>query len=138
MATFAASKREKVQRLVKFICLMLLLMLATTMADKQETTEPQEAMPKMHISCYTDAEQSAAARTMAHLFDEYLAIPIYVTGELPGYHPTHSKPKCLQGNQRSGYNNPHTHDSTGLHTQQIPIHHHVIDYYIYTLGHILI
>ena len=113
-------------------------MLATTMTDRQEVTEPQEAMPQMRISCYTDAEQSAAARTMAHLFDEYLAIPIYVTGELPGYHPTHSKPKCLQGNQRSGYNTPHPHESTGLHPHRASIHHHVIDYYIYALEHILI
>ena len=117
---------------------MLLFMLATTIADRQENTESQEAIPQMRVSCYTDAEQSAAARTMAHLFDEYLAIPIYVTGELPGYHSTHSKPKCLQGNQRSVYNNPPTHDGTGLHTQRIPIYHHVIDYYIYTLEHILI
>lgn len=117
---------------------MLLLMLATTIANRQENTELQEVIPQMRVSCYTDAEQSAAARTMAHLFDEYLAIPIYVTGELPGYHPTHSKPKCLQGNQRSGYNNPPTHDDTRLHTQRTPIYHHVIDYYIYTLEHILI
>ena len=117
---------------------MLLLMLATTIANRQENTESQETIPQMRVSCYTDTEQSAAARTMAHLFDEYLAIPIYVTGELPGYHPTHSKPKCLQGNQRSGYNNPPTHNDTGLHTQRIPIYHHVIDYYIYTLEHILI
>ena len=117
---------------------MLLLMLATTIADRQENTESQDVTPQMRVSCYTDAEQSAAARTMAHLFDEYLAIPIYVTGELPGYHSTHSKPKCLQGNQRSVYNIPHPHESTGLHPHQTPIHHHVIDYYIYTLEHILI
>ena len=126
------------QRLVKFICSTILLILAATMSGRQETTEPQEAMPQIRVSCYTDAEQSAAARTMAHLFDEYLAIPIYVTGELPGYHPTHSKPKCLPGNQRSGTNNPHAHPGTGLRTQRIPIHHHVIDYYIYTLEHILL
>jgi len=117
---------------------MLLLMLATTMAaNRQETTEPQEAMPKMHISCYTDAEQSAAKRTMAHLFAERLAVPTYATGELPGYHPTHSKHKCLQGNLRTGYN-PHLHEDISLHSQRTPIYHHVIDYYIYTLEHILI
>ena len=117
---------------------MLLLMLATTIANRQENTESQEVIPQMRVSCYTDAEQSAAARTIDHLFDEYLAIPIYVTGELPGYHSTHSKPKCLQGNQRSGYNTLHPHESTGLHPHRTPIHHHVIDYYIYTLEHILI
>lgn len=117
---------------------MLLLMLATTMADRQETTEPQEAMPQMYISSYTDAEQSAAERTMAHLFAERLAVPAYATGELPGYHPTHSKPKCLQGNLRTGYNNPHLHEDTSLHSQRAPIYYHVIDYYIYTLEHILI
>ena len=117
---------------------MLLLMLATTMADRQEATEPQEAMPQMRVSCYTDAEQSAAARTMAHLFAERMAIPVYVTGELPGYHPTHSKPKCLQGNLRTGYNSSHLHEGTDFHLHRILIHHHVIDYYIYTLEHILI
>ena len=124
--------------MVKFICSTLLLMLATTMTDRQEVTEPQEAMPQMRVSSYTDAEQSTAARTMAHLFAERLAIPVYVTGELSGYQPTHSKPKCLQSNQRSGYNNLHPHESIGLHPHRIPIHHHVIDYYIYTLEHILI
>ena len=138
MATFAASKRKKVQRVVKFICSILLLMIVTTMADRQEATEPQEAMPQMRVSCYTDAEQSAVARTMAHLFAERMAIPVYVTGELPGYHPTHSKPKCLQGNLRTGYNSSHLHEGTSFHPQRIPIHYHVIDYYIYTLEHILI
>ena len=117
---------------------MLLLMLATTIADRQENTESQEVIPQMRVSCYTDAEQSAAARTMAHLFDEYLAIPIYVTGELPGYHPTHSKPKCLQGNLRTGHNSSHLHEGTDFHLHRTPIYHHVIDYYIYTLEHILI
>ena len=117
---------------------MLLLMLATTMADRQETTEPQEATPQMRVACYTDAEQSATARTIAHLFAERLAIPVYVTGDLPGYHPTHSKPKCLQGNLRTGYNSSHLHEGTDFHLHRILVHHHVIDYYIYTLEHILI
>ena len=138
MATFAVPKRKKVQRLVKFICSMLLLMLATTMAERQETTEPQEAMPKMHISCYTDAKQSATERTMAHLFAERLAVPAYAMGELPGYLPTYPKPKCLQGNLRMGYNTSHLHEGTSIHSQQTPIFHHVIDYYIYTLEHILL
>ena len=43
---------------------MLLLMLATTMADRQEATEPQEAMPQMRVSCYTDAEQSAGTNVL--------------------------------------------------------------------------
>ena len=138
MATFAVPKRKKVQRLVKFICSMLLLMLATTMAERQETTEPQEAMPKMHISCYTDAEQSATERTMAHLFAERLAVPAYAMEELSGYPPTYPKPKCLQGNLRMGYNTSHLHEGTGIHSQRTPIFHHVIDYYIYTLEHILL
>lgn len=138
MANFAASKRKKVQRLVRFICSTLLFVLATSMVNKQEVTELPQAMPQVRVSCYTNAEQSTAERTMAHLYDERLAIPIYTAGELPGYHPTHSKHKCQQ-------NILHPDRSSTLHASagdsfhhRNPIYHHVIDYYIYTLEHILI
>lgn len=117
---------------------MLLLMLATTMADRQETTEPQEATPQMRVACYTDAEQSDAARTIAHLFAERLAIPVYVTGDLPGYHPTHSKPKCLHQAYRDKWHDIRASFISGFASHRSPIHQHAIDYYIYTLEHILI
>ena len=125
------------QRLVRFICSMFLFTLATIMANKQEPTELQEAIPQICMSCYTDAEQSTAERTMAHLYDEQIAIPLYSTGEFSSYHPTHSKPKCLQSAQRPN-RNCILRSYIGPYHHQTPTHPHVIDYYIYTLEHILI
>lgn len=138
MATFAASKRKKVQRLVQLICSTLLLVLATSMANKQEVTELPQAMPQVRVSCYTNAKQSTAERTMAHLYSERLATPIYTTGELPGYHPTHSKHKCLQNILHPDRSSTLRANADGSFHHRSPIYHHVIDYYIYTLEHILI
>jgi hypothetical protein len=139
MANFAPTKLKKVQRLVKIICSMLLMILALTEAnDIQKNTEPQEAMPQMPVVTYIHAKPSTSQDTMGHLFTTQWAVPIYLAGELPGYHPHHSKPKCLQSTHRQDYNCIHDAETIGIHHQRTTFHHHVIDYYIYTLEHILI
>ena len=136
MVNFAPSKKEQVQRLVRHIHLTLLLVLSIMWLGQLEGTELQEATPQEHPFCTIDTEQPIAERTIAHLYLEQIAVPILITEELPGYHPHHSKPKCLHTNLQK---NLHTNSSDNQHsTHHSPCFYHVIDYYIYTLGHILI
>ena len=131
-------QKEKVQRLVKYISSVLLVIVFTSLADKQEDTTWLEAMPQRYISQYISAEQSATERTIAHLFDERIAMPIHAIVEIPGYHPHHSKPKCLHIADKLNHNNSYMVWGKGFPQLQSPNYHHVIDYYIYTLEHILI
>lgn len=117
---------------------MLLFLFVAMMTDKQEVVEPQNAMPQMRVSCYVDAEQATTARTLEHLYTERLAMPVCVTGELPGYHPTHSKPKCLQSTHRANSNSSFRSEIVSYFPHRMILHSHVIDYYIYTLEHIII
>ena len=126
------------QRLVKYICSILLVVLAMTLADKQENTTWQEAMPQEHTSHYISAEQPVAERTIAHLYNERIAMPIHAAGEIPGYHPHHSKPKCLQTADRLNRHSSYLMLGNGFEHHPSPVYYHVIDYYIYTLEHILI
>lgn len=123
---------------MKYICSVLLIVLAMTLADKQENTTWQESMPHNNISHYICAEQPAAERTIEHLFNERIAMPIYAAGEVPGYHPHHSKPKCLHSADRPNRHSSYRILGNGFEHHQSPVYHHVIDYYIYTLEHILI
>ena len=93
MATFAASKGKKVLRLVIYMSAMFLMLLATTTANEQENTTWQEAMPHEYVAHCSLIQQETTERTFDHLYIEHLIIPAYVTGEVPGYHPHHSKPK---------------------------------------------
>ena len=138
MATFAASKGKKVLRLVIYMSAMLLMWLATTMANEQENTTWQEAMPHEYTAHCTLIQQETTERTIDHLYNEHLILPVYATGEVPGYHPHHSKPKCLHHADRSKW-----HDTLAIFINELlhhrsTIHQHAIDYYIYTLEHILI
>lgn len=117
---------------------MLLMMLALTSADKQENTTWQESMPQSHASYYIDTEQWAAERSIEHLLNERIAITAPAIGEIPGYHPHHSKPKCLQTTDRHNRLSPSQTTDIGMEHHHSPVYHHVIDYYIYTLEHILI
>lgn len=136
MANFAASKGKKVKGLVKNIGLLFLLVLSMVWIGQQEKSELQEAVPQAQRICTIVSGQSTAERAFDHLFTEQMAIPALTAGEIPGYHPQHSKPKCLHTNiQKNRYaisfDKQHT-------THQTLCLHHVIDYYIYTLEHILI
>lgn len=117
---------------------MLLLVTAITLAEKQESTTWQQAVPPCHTSHFIHAEQPVAQRTLAHLYDERIVLPIHAACKTPGYHPHHSKPKCL-----------HTADYLNRRSTQIiftdtlthhcnPIPFHAIDYYIFALEHIII
>ena len=118
---------------------MLLMILALTEAnDIQKNTEPQEAIPQTHVVTYIDAKPTASTDTTNFLSTQW-AVPIHFMGELPGYHSHHSKPKCLQNIHRQNYyNSIHDAEAMEIRHQRTNIHFHVIDYYIYTLEHILI
>lgn len=126
------------QRLVKYICSVLLAVLVMTMTSNQEHTTWQEAMPQKYGTPYISAEQPTSERTIAHLLDEQIAISITAVGENPGYHPQHSKPKCLHTTDKQNRYVSYLILRKGTSHLQSPIYHHVIDYYIYTLEHILI
>ena len=138
MPTFAASKGKKVLRLVVYMSTMLLMLLATMTANEQENTTWQEAMPHEYVAHCSLIQQETTERTIDHLYIEHLIIPAYVTGEVPGYHPHHSKPKCLHHADRSKWHDTHAAFTNGLLHHRSTIHQHAIDYYIYTLEHILI
>lgn len=106
--------------------------------ERQETTTWQEAVPQNPISHYIHAEQPTAERTLAHLYDERIVLPIHTIGEVPGYHPHHSKSKSLHTAEQSNRRSTQAIFISNLAHHSTPIHHHVIDYYIYTLEHILI
>lgn len=136
MATFALSKEKKVQRLVKFIKLLFMLLLPAMWLGQLEETESQGTMPQERRICTLEAEQPVSERTMAHLYSERIAVPVFTTGELSSYHPHHSKPKCLHVNVQKNHG---ANTSDDLYTNyHSPLFYHVIDYYIYTLEHILI
>ena len=116
------------------------MFIVMTWTDKQGEAEPQEAMTRIRrISSVIRSEQSAAEKTITHLFAEGVAVPVSVAGELPGYHPSHSKSKCLHTAHRPDrYGTSSSAENIGEVHLHIPTPHHAIDYYIYTLEHILI
>ncbi|MBO5250930.1 MAG: hypothetical protein J6B31_02905 [Bacteroidaceae bacterium] len=121
------------------ICsILLLLVFATTSATKQDDTTRQESMPKQIVAHCISAKQPVAERTISHLFDERIVLPIRAVSELPGFHPGSSKFKCLHTPECPSYRSTHLFftNISELHLSPFPFH--VIDYYIYTLEHILI
>ena len=136
MANFAPSKKEKVKRLVKYISLLFLLVLSIMQTGLQEEPVSNEPMPQEQQIYTFVTERPFTERTIAHLYSEQIANTVLTAGELPGYHPHHSKPKCLHTNLQK---NRHAISSDNQHTlHHSPCFYHVIDYYIYTLEHILI
>lgn len=126
------------QRLVKYIGMTLLLLVAMAGTVEQKYTESQEALPQGNVACYIHAEKAAAERTIAHLFAERLATPAFATVEFSGSNQHSSKSKSLPTIDRLNRCKPHPDDTYHIFHQQRTSCFHVIDYYIYTLGHILI
>ena len=136
MANFAPSKKEKVKRLVKYISLLFLLVLSIMQTGLQEEPILNEPMPQEQQIYTFVTERPFTERTIAHLYSELIAIPVMTAAELPGYHPHHSKPKCLHTHLQT---NRYAISSDNQHIlHHSPCFYHVIDYYIYTLEHILI
>lgn len=126
------------QKLGKYIGLILLMVFVKTWTDKQEITETHEAMPQTRCMCTLQSEQSITEKAIAHLYAEQLAIPVYISGEISGYHPQHSKSTRVQtSNKHNRYGTQSILSDKSIHSSA-SIHYHVIDYYIYTLEHILI
>ena len=124
------------ERLVKYISLLFLLVLSIMQTGLQEEPVSNEPIPQEQRIHAFVTERPFAERTITHLYSEQIAIPVLATGELPGYHPHHSKPKCLHINLQK---NRHSISSDNQYTlHHSPFFYHVIDYYIYTLEHILI
>lgn len=108
------------------------------MTANQKNTTWQEVMPQEYISQIISAEQPTTEQTIAHLFDEQIAMPIHISGEVPGYHSHYLNSKCLHTASRLNRNTSHLFLNNGFEHHHSPIYNHVIDYYIYTLKHILI
>lgn len=138
MANFVPSKKRKVLELTKHISLLFLLAVSIMWLGQQEEVVLHKTMPQEHRYCTIVKKQSVAERAIAHLHSEQIAIPILTTGELPGYHPHHSKPKCLHQAYRDKWHDIRASFISGFASHRSPIHQHAIDYYIYTLEHILI
>ena len=136
MANFAPSKKEKVKRLVKYISLLFLLVLSIMQTGLQEEPILNEPMPQEQQIYTFVTERPFTERTIAHLYSEQIGIPVLTAGELPGYHPHHSKPKCLHTHLQK---NRYAISSDNQHIlHHSPCFYHVKYYYIYTLEHILI
>lgn len=116
----------------------LLLLVAMAWTTEQKSTEQPETLPQGNVACYIHAEKAAAERTIAHLFAERLATPIYVTGEFSESNQYSSKSKSLPTSERLNRCKPHPDDIYHIPHHQQATCFHVIDYYIYTLEHILI
>jgi hypothetical protein len=102
----------------------------------QEEPVSNESMPQEQRIYAFVTERPLAERTITHLYSEQIAVPVLTAGELPGYHPHHSKPKCLHTHLQK---NRYAISSDNQHIlHHSPCFYHVIDYYIYTLEHILI
>ena len=116
---------------------MLLMVCVLSSVNKQEKTVSQEVMPKNSYTYFiSSAEQSTSNSTKSNLNTECWIMPICAIGELPGYHPHHSKPKCLHTTD------PLKHRISSFADIQSSVHlntHiHTKDYYVFTLEHILI
>ena len=124
------------KRLVKYISMLFLLLLSIMQAGLQEETISNESMLQEQRIYAFVTERPLAERTITHLYSEQIAVPVLTAGELPGYHPHHSKPKCLYTHLQK---NRYAISSDNQHIlHHSPCFYHVIDYYIYTLEHILI
>ena len=80
-------------------------------------------------------EQPFSEKPLNQLFSENIAIPVQIAGELPSFHPHQSKSKHILTTNRPNRFNLHTAE---VGHSAFYRYHHVIDYYIYTLEHILI
>ena len=126
-------------QLIKYMGMMLLMVCLLSWVNKQEETVSQEVRPEKTYSCFiSSAEQPTSHNSRSNLNAECWIMPIYVTGELPGYHPHHSKPKCLHTAdllKRRFSSLADIRSSAHLNTH---FHIHTKDYYVFTLEHILI
>lgn len=123
--------------LVKYFGLILLIVFTNVWTSNGEDIELQDAMPQEILAnSVNHSEYSTAGKTIKYLCLEHIAIPFSAVIELPGNHPHSSKSKTLQTNIQ---NNRHIWSlNYSILNHYTPIPYHVIDYYIYTLEHILI
>lgn len=132
-------KREnKMSALFKHIWLVFLClcMLIFTVQETEETG-PQNVEPQNECSDCIRAEQSAIDKTIAHLYAERLPVPVQAIAK-----PfTHSE----KSNKYKGVYHLISSICTDIQTGSIRflsppnrLEFHTIDYYIYTLEHILI
>lgn len=139
MATFALSIAKGMPTLVKNICCMILMVCALGWAKPQEEkATPHRAMPFGEYTECIQAEEPVAAKTMAHLYDKRTAVPAQAVFKGSRTFSYSFKPKCLCVTTSS-----HCLDFQAYEvyeTSHFSLQHYFypIDYYIYTLEHILI
>lgn len=132
-------QNKKVQKLIKFVCSILLLFIATMGMNKHKYVELHAMMQQVqHTSSVILSEQSAAEKTIAHLYAEGLVTPVSIAGEWLEYHPAPSKSKYHTTHRPNRHGDSASTEAIGTIHHHVPIPNHVIDYYIYTLEHILI
>ena len=117
---------------------MFLMVCVLSWVNKQEETVSQEVMPNDSHICIVSAEQPSDNCAKPNLYAGCLIMPIYATSELPGYHPHHSKPKCLHTADLLKRRIASFADILSSVHQNNPLHIHAKDYYVFTLEHILI
>ena len=116
---------------------MLLMVLSIAWTSHREVTELQnEIQQEEQVCSVIRSEYPTTEKAIAHHYAEQVAIPFSAVIELSGQHLYSSKSKSMQTNIQ---NNRHVR-TLGYSTlyNHTPIPYHVIDYYIYTLEHILI
>lgn len=139
MATFALSIAKGMPTLVKYICYMILMVCALGWAKPQEEkATPHRAMPFGEYTECIQAEEPAAAKTMAHLYDERTAIPVQAAPKGARTSVHSFKPKCMGTTTGSHQPDIKTYEASNTPQFLQQPHFYTIDYYIYTLGHILI
>ena len=113
------------------------MVLSIAWTSHREVTKLQNEMQQEeHVCSVIRSEYLTTQKTIAHLYTEQVAIPFSAVIELSGQHLFSSKSKSMQTNIQ---NNRHVRalDYSTLYNHN-PMPYHVIDYYIYTLEHILI
>lgn len=139
LCTFLKKREIRMSALLKhswsmLICLCVLLL----SAQKTKETELQNVVPQKQCSDCIRADQSAMDKTMAHLYAERSAIPVQALVQWSTHMGKSNKYKCLYGIVPSTLAGIRPMDYSSFLSPPHWSVPHAIDYYIYTLEHILI
>ncbi|MBQ8243142.1 MAG: hypothetical protein IJZ40_06705, partial [Bacteroidaceae bacterium] len=137
--TFFKKREIRMSALLKhswsmLICLCVFLL----SAQKTEGTELKNVVPQRECSDCIRADQSAMDKTMAHLYAERSATPVQALLQWSTYMGKSNKNKCPYGIASSNLAGIRTMISPSFLSPPHWSVPHAIDYYIYTLEHILI
>ena len=139
LCTFLKKREIRMSALLKhsgsmLICLCVFLL----SAQKTEGTELKNVVPQRECSDCIRADQSAMDKTMAHLYAERSATPVQAPVQWSTHMGKSNKYKCLYGIVPSTLSDIRPMGSSSFLSPPHWSVPHAIDYYIYTLEHILI